>query len=52
MQDEMCITLIATDFDETPGAASASNFSNPFDSISNDNDDVLNFDDLDQFFKN
>jgi cell division protein FtsZ len=52
MKDEMCITLIATDFEENAGISSASNFTNPFDSISNDNDDVLNFDDLDQFFKN
>jgi len=49
MQDEMRITIIATDFEG--GASTAANFANPFDNISV-SEDNFGFDDIDQFFKN
>ncbi len=49
MQDEMRITIIATDFEG--GAATTTSFTNPFDNIST-NEDSFDFDDIDQFFKN
>ena len=46
MTDEMRITVIATDFSD----GTATSFSNPFENISGE--DILGFDDIDQFFKN
>ncbi len=50
MQDEMRITVIATDFEEGPSASSETTFTNPFDTLSKGTDD--DFDYIDQFFKN
>lgn len=52
MQDEMRITVIATDFED--GGASASTFTNPFDNIGSSSSGAseIDFDDIDQFFKN
>ena len=48
MQDEMRITIIATDFE---GGNATTSFTNPFDNLST-NEDNFGFDDIDQFFKN
>ena len=51
MQDEMRITVIATDFED--GASSSATFTNPFDSIGTTSGaSEIDFDDIDQFFKN
>ena len=52
MQDEMRITVIATDFES--GASSGATFTNPFDNIGSSNSGAseIDFDDIDQFFKN
>lgn len=50
MNDEMRITVIATDFEESN---SSSGFSNPFDKIGTGGGAAdIDFDDIDQFFKN
>lgn len=51
MQDEMRITVIATDFEG--GATTSSSFTNPFDNIGTTSGaSEIDFDDIDQFFKN
>ena len=52
MQDEMRITVIATDFEG--GASTASTFTNPFDNIGSSNNGAadIDFEDIDMFFKN
>ncbi len=50
MQDEMRITVIATDFEG--GATSSATFTNPFDNIGTSGASEIDFDDIDQFFKN
>ena len=50
MQDEMRITVIATDFEG--GVSSSASFTNPFDNIGSSGAAEIDFDDIDQFFKN
>ena len=50
MEDEMRITVIATDFEG--GASSSTTFTNPFDNITASGASEIDFDDIDQFFKN
>ena len=52
MTDEMRITVIATDFEENGNPPSS--FANPFDSIGNSGNGLseIEFEDIDQFFKN